>query len=181
MSQQTTDPGGPGPFSGTDRGGLVTVVLDDRRRVDQIRVASLPDDLREPGGLAGVLDEAYRAAVATAVDFAAERAGRPRRPGTRRPVATDEPARPRPSFGRSWGHASDEDVMAFRRRTRSRSPESPRPGRGVSRNECVEVVLHATDHFGDITVDPGWLRNASAESVQRALGEAFDRANGKGV
>ena len=180
MSREATPHGGRGSFTGTDRTGTVTVTLDEQRRVDRIDLLGLPDELRDPALLVAALGDAYLAAVVTALDTAAERAGKPLEPKARRPVAATEPTRSGPTFGPSWGHASDEEIEEFRRRVGTPSPATGGPRHGVSDNGCVEVTLHATDHFGDLTIDPGWLRHATTENVQRALDEAFERANEKG-
>lgn len=181
MDQHASRRRGTRSSSGTDRGGSVTVTLDEHRRVDRITLLALPDELREAARLVDALDEAYLSAVVADADsVAAGEGGRPHGPGARRPVAASGPTRPRPSFGPSWGHASDEEIEEFRRRVGTPSSATGGPRHGVSANGCVEVTLHATDHFGDITIDPGWLRHATTENVQRALDEAFERANGNG-
>jgi hypothetical protein len=55
---------------------------------------------------------------------------------------------------------------------------APPPGgeRGISDNDCLEVVLDPAGQGGTLTADPGWLRQATAPNVAAAITQAFAAA-----
>ena len=159
------------PAPTTSSTTAVVVNLDASRQVSGISITALSEDLRTPGGLTAALRRAYLDAVGARLD---ERLGSGR-PRGERPVARTERT-PAPARSDSFGHVPHEELVEFWKRD---VPEPSRPaGRevGVSSNQCVRVRLHATDHFADIDLDPGWLQSARVSSVAAAVLEAFQDA-----
>ena len=151
----------------------VTVELDAARQVRGVRFDSLSDELRAPDALVRALHRAYLDAISAQLE--GSRGERRRDPGER-PVALAERT-PAPSSSSRFGSTPFEELTAFW--AAHPDPQTSSAGErptGVSRNDCVHVRLHATDHFADIDVDPGWLRSARVDAVAAAVLQAFEDA-----
>jgi hypothetical protein len=157
---------GLGPAS-TSSGNPLEVDVDRTHRVVGVRIARLPDELRE----SAALDRAFREALARGL--AEERPPAPLeldaagRPVVRRvQLPARRPLRELVAEAARGGH------------TMPPRGSEPLPGgeRGVSDNDCLEVVLDAAGQGGSLTAEPGWLRQATAPNVATAITQAFTAA-----
>jgi len=146
---------------------LIDVDLDEAHRVIGVRIASLPDELRE----SSALDRAFRDALAHRL--AADRPAAPlERDASGRPVVrrVELPA---------WRPLRELVAEAARQgQTPPTRRSEPLPGgeSGTSDNDCLTVVLDTTGQGGSLTADPGWLRQATATHVAAAITQAFAAA-----
>jgi hypothetical protein len=145
----------------------IEVEVDGARRVVGVRIAHLPEELREPAAL----DRAFRDALAhrlasdrPAAELERDASGRP--VVKRVEMPTWRPLRELVAEAARAGHTVPSERSA------------PLPGgeRGVSGNDCLEVVLDAAGQGGALTADPGWLRQATAPNVAAAITQAFSAA-----
>jgi len=160
----------PDPLTIATESG-VAVALDGDRQVSAITIDALPDALRTPEGLSSALHRAYLDALSERLD---QRLGGPSRSGER-PVA-DATRTPAPPRREDFGQLDDAALTEFWKRPVPEPREVGRREVGVSQNRCVSAVLHTTDHFADLDIDPGWLRTARVSAVATAVLEAFEDA-----
>jgi len=145
----------------------IEVDLDRAHRVVGVRIAALPDELRESAALA----RAFR-------DALAHRLAEERPPAPLGLDAAGRPAVRRVSMP-AWRPLRELVAEAARGpQTVPTRRSDPLPGgeRGVSDNDCLAVVLDAAGQGGDLTADPGWLRQATAPNVAAAVTQAFAAA-----
>lgn len=150
---------------GTDATGSVEVELTRQGQV-RVGITSLPDALRDAGALRNALDDAYAAAVS-------ERTRAERGPLTLtrgqlpQPVgAGPKPVR-LPRDQRTWQVDTGSDPTAG---------EPARPVSGRSSDSTVTVRLHLSDGWGELELDPEWLRVVQRRQLGNALNEAFEDA-----
>lgn len=145
----------------------IHVGLDDDGRVTGVRIAALPDELRQPDLLAAAFREAVARTLAGALPPAPEvrdasgrvRAARVTRPEHRPFRQLVEEALNRPPAGRA-------------------APgRLPSHERGVSDNDCVTVVLDVSGPGGDLTFNDGWLRQTTSANLAAAIVQAFAAAH----
>lgn len=164
--QATGTPRPRAAATGEDPSGAIRVHVDENGLVREVRVRTLPDELREAERLTLAFDQALTRAHANAYPPAPPPAGadvvRARRP--QRPERVS--IRPLVEEALRRGH---QPVVTSRRRLIGGET-------GVSSNACVRVALDRTGPSGTPTFDQGWLRQATAKNVAAAITEAFTAA-----
>jgi hypothetical protein len=145
----------------------IRVDLDRDGRVRGVQLANLPGALRE----GDALDRAFREAMARALaaDLPAapavlDESGRVRVARVTLPERRPLRELVREALDRPPVHATDTAVMSFG------------GGRGESDNGCVTVVLDPSGPGGDLTLDAGWLRQATPTNLAAAITQAFAAA-----
>lgn len=163
--QATSSPRPRAAATGEDPSGAITVHVDEKGLVREVRLGTLPDELREADRLTLAFGQALTRAHANAYPPAPPPAGaevvRARRP--QRPERAS--IRPLVEEALRRGH---QPVATGRRPIGGET--------GVSRNDCVSVTLDRTGPSGAPTFDQGWLRQAIEKNVAAAITEAFTAA-----
>jgi hypothetical protein len=155
------------PSDGTDPGNALTVTIDPTLRVTGVQIHRI-DALRPPNSLPETFKAAYAAALA-----ARRRGHQPAKESAVRPRATSAP------LTLSTAPARELLDRHSIRRERKLNPQpgfGSREAAGISQNQCVTVALPPASSAGSMAVDSGWLQNASASNVARAIVEAFTDA-----
>ena len=156
------------PSDGTDPGNSLTVTIDPTLRVTGVQIHRI-DAIRPPNSLPELFKAAYAAAVA---------ARRPQQP----PQESAATARPRPTAEPVTISTAPTRERLNRHSIRRKRQFNPQPrfgfraATGTSHNQCVTVALPPASPAGPVAVEPGWLQNASASNVARAIVEAFNDA-----
>lgn len=161
---------------GADTTGEVALCVDQTSWVTDAKVASLPDDLRQPEGFVKAVREAYAAAelLRQMQSMALDR-------GPRTRVSDSEPSAPvqarlidrpapieRPTGPISFSPAAEVTLV------RDRVYE------GTSRYREVTARIRWNSGCVGIDVEPEWLRSTTPEEARFALKEAFRAAYTKG-
>lgn len=157
------------PTTATDSQTGVGSTIDPTNRVVGTHVTRLTDDLRHGPTLATAVDRAYRAAVLTRMAASDSDDRRRREPPTARQASAEWI--PLDDILESGREFVPPDFHAARNRRRTF-----RADEGISRNECVTVVLDLGGSNGSLTFDNGWLRQAEAANVASAITQAFQDA-----
>jgi DNA-binding protein YbaB len=156
--------------SGSDPTGSVTVTVDPTDRVVLVRVNGEAATVRTPELLDAAVLQAHVAAQLARRDAVRPR---PERTGAR-PLATGAGNRPVRALDNLWAQGrttSDRTLPAHPRRSRDLGPAT-----GTSDNDCVTVTLGIASSQGRVAADPGWLVNATSESIGNAITQAFAAA-----
>jgi hypothetical protein len=156
------------PSDGNDPDNALTITIDPTLRVSAVNIHAI-DKVRQPSALAKACKAAYAAALAARLPRMEPGGGGRAAP---RPVANGGPI----------AFVTRPGDLLHRHRTRreSRLDASPafgsREATGVSSNGCVAVDLPPANSFGSVTAEPGWLLNATASNLAKAVLEAFTDA-----
>jgi len=158
------------PSEGNDPDNALTVVIDPTLRVTAVHV-HLVDKVRQPSALADAVKAAYAAAMAARLP---KRESTERSSRAPRSVASAAPVTIVPGQVR----AEMLDRHRIRRESKlvAAAPFGFGEATGISGNECVTVTLPPASSSGAVSADPGWLQNASAANLAKAVAEAFTDA-----
>lgn len=158
--------------SGSSHGGGVQVTVDALNRVESVTIIRIDDALRTPAVMVAAVEEGYRAAIRSKLVRSNSHMPRERRKVVRpnsvvRPDYLGRESRPGPEMvmPRSSNYPNH-----------GREAKSRRPVEGLSRNQCVRVVLSPSGPVGEIDIDISWLSHATASNIGGAIGESFQDA-----
>jgi hypothetical protein len=166
---------GSEPVSGSGHAGGVQVTIDALNRVESVTIIRMDDSLRTPAVMVAAVEEGYRAAIRSKLVRSNSHAANGRWKVTR-PVSVS-----RPDYLGLESRPGPEMVMPrpLEYPIHGRQAKSRRPVEGLSRNQCVRVVLSPSGPLGDIDIDISWLSHATASNIGRAISESFQDAYSK--